>query len=507
MTTENYKHQHAASIQTGIEGLDDVLQGGLVPNRMYLLEGDPGSGKTTLAMQFLLAGCRKGEPCLYVTLSESEEELRASAASHGWDLEGINILEIISSEDSLKADARYTMFHPSEVELGETTKAVLAEAERIKPVRLVFDSLSELRLLAENPLRFRRQILALKQYFSRQQCTFVFIDDRTGGRQDMDLHTLVHGVISMTRQTSDYGTARRRIQVSKLRGRAFREGHHDMVIQTGGIAVFPRLVAAEHHRKYARETIKSGLEGLDSLLGGGLTKGTSTLLLGTAGTGKSSIATQFVCSAAAKGEHASMFLFDEAVATFLERSAELGMQAYELVSAGRINVKQVDPAELSPGEFAYSVRRAVEKDGTRVVVIDSLNGYLNAMPSERFLMLHLHELAIYLGQQGVTTLFLMNQSGIIGNITQAPVDASYLADAVILLRYFEAGGEVRKAVSVIKKRTGDHERTIRELYFSGGIQIGEPVRDFQGVLTGQPELVRNDAMAMERSADQHAGHE
>jgi circadian clock protein KaiC len=377
------------------------------------------------------------------------------------------------------------MYHPSEGELGETTKAVLAEATRIKPARLVVDSLSEVRLLAEHPLRYRRQILALKQFFSRQQTTVLFIDDRTSEEKDMHLHSLAHGVISLEREASEYGTVRRRVQVSKLRGRSYREGFHDFVIRRGGLDVFPRLVAAEHRAALARETIESGLAPLDALLGGGLARGSSTLILGPAGTGKSSVATQYVVAAAARGEHSCIFLFDESLATFRARSAGLGMNVDALIDSGLLIVRQLDPAELSPGEFAHSVGRAIDDNDTRIVVIDSLNGYLNAMPNERFLVLHLHELLAYLGQRGVTTLLLMAQHGLVG-APDSPIEASYLADTVLLLRYFEATGEVRKAISVIKKRTGTHERTIREMTIDGGIAIGEPIRNFQGVLTGTP---------------------
>lgn len=489
MMTDSLAQNSPTLLRTGVPGLDEVLEGGLVPNRLYLIEGDPGAGKTTLALQFLLAGVRLGEPCLFVTLSENEEELRASAQSHGWTLDGLHLLDIVVSEEALQAEARYTMYHPSEVELAETTKAVLAEAERIQPARLVFDSLSELRLLAEDPLCYRRQILAFKQHFSRRQCTVLFIDDQAGEARDMHLHSLAHGVISLERETPEYGTMRRRLQVGKLRGRAFREGYHDYLIRHGGIEVFPRLIAAEHRTTYARQTIPSGLASLDTLLGGGLTQGTSALLLGAAGTGKSSLATQYVWTAAARGEHASLFLFDEAVATCVERSSGLGLDLAPLIEAGRLSVRQVDPAELSPGEFAHLLCRAVDQNQTRLVVIDSLNGYLNAMPNERFLLLHLHEFLTYFGRQGVTTLLLMTQSGIVGNTLQVPVDASYLTDTVLLLRYFEAFGQIRQGISVIKKRTGPHERTIRELRFEHGITIGEPLQDFQGVLTGSPQFV------------------
>jgi len=480
----------SAVVETGIDGLDTVLRGGLPPNRLYLVEGDPGSGKTTLALQFLLAGVKQGQNCVFVTLSENEEELRASAQSHGWSLEGITVIEIIASEENLKPDSRYTMFHPSEVELGETTKKVLAEAERTKPARLVFDSLSELRLLAQSSLRYRRQVLALKQFFSHQQCTILFTDDKTGEHSDMHLHSIAHGVICMERQAPEYGTMRRRLQVLKLRGRDYQTGYHDCQIKRGGVEVYPRLVAAEHKGAFAREAVKSGLGPFDALLGGGLARGTSTLILGAAGTVKSTLASQFAVASAARGEHATIFLFDESVATFLARSSGLGMDVQPLMRQGRLSLRQVDPAELSPGEFSYIVRRLVEREASRIVVIDSLNGYMNAMPSEQFLTLHLHELLTFLGQQGVTTLLLMAQHGLVGDKLQVPVDASYLADTVLLMRYFEAAGEVRQAVSVIKKRTGKHERTIRELRFwDRGILIGEPLREFHGVLTGAPTFI------------------
>jgi circadian clock protein KaiC len=499
------EHDNPALLRTGAEGLDDVLQGGLVPNRLYLLEGNPGSGKTTFALQFLLEGVRRGESCLFVTLSESEQELRTSAESHGWTLAGINVLEIVAPEESLTSSARYTMYHPSEVELAETTRLVLAEAEKIKPARLVFDSLSEFRLLTETPLRYRRQILALKQYFSRQRSTVLFIDDRSGEKRDMHLHSLAHGVISLECETPEYGTMRRRLHIGKLRGRMFREGYHDFLIRRGGIELFPRLIAAEQRVCEARPPIRSGLEPLDELLGGGLVQGTSALILGAAGTGKSSLASQYAWAAAARGEHAALYLFDESMASYLERSAGLGMPLRPLMDAGLLSLRQVDPAEMSPGEFAHALGRTVDQNKTRLVVIDSLSGLLNAMPSERYLLLHLHELLSHLGQQGITTLLTMVQHGIVGPTMPAAVDVSYLADTVLLLRYFEAFGEVRQALSVIKKRTGRHERTIRELRFKGGISVGEPLRDFEGVLTGSPQFVGQELNGKDSDAPP-AGH-
>jgi circadian clock protein KaiC len=404
-------------------------------------------------------------------------------------LDGLDVLEIIASEESLKPDARYTMFHPSEVELTETTKNVLTEVERVKPARLVFDSLSELRLMAQNPFRYRRQILALKQFFSRQQCTVMLIDDQMGEAFDMHLHSISHGVIVLERRAPEYGVLRRRLQVSKMRGRTFREGYHDFRIVRGGIEVYPRLVAADHQLYLPREALKSGLEPLDALLGGGLARGTSTLILGPAGSGKSSVAAEYAAWAAAHGEHVSFYLFDESVATFRERATGLGLDLEPLIESGRFNMRQVDAAEVSPGEFAHVVREGVAQNKTQILVIDTLNGYLNAMPNEQFLTLHLHELLTFLGQQGVATLLILAQHGFAGEAVQVPVDASYLADTVLLLRYFEAFGEVRQAISVIKKRTGKHERTIRELRFDNGIKIGEAVREFQGVLTGSPIFV------------------
>jgi circadian clock protein KaiC len=475
------------SVPTGVPGLDDVLGGGFVPNRLFLVEGDPGSGKTTLALQFLLNGVANGERCLFVTLSETEEELRASAASHGWTLDDIHVLEIAASDDSLQPESRYTMYHPSEVELNETTKRVIAEGQRLEPTLIVLDSLSELRLLAENPLRYRRQILALKQHFTQHYATVLFCDDKTSQERDEHLHSLAHGVISLERTSSEYGTNRRRVQVSKLRGRAFREGYHDYVIRAGGLEVFPRLVAAEHLVTYARQTVKSDLPELDRLLGGGLAKGTSTLLMGASGTGKSSLATHFALAAAKRGERAALFLFDESYATFFERSRGLGFDLENEVRAGTITVRQVDPAEMSPGHFSAMIRRHVEEDGISMVMIDSLNGFLNAMPSEKFLAIHLHELLTYLGQQGVTTLLLMAEHGLLGENMKSPVDASYIADTVLLVRFYEVFGEVRRALSVIKKRTGDHERVIREMRFHHGIQIGEPLREIRGILRGTAE--------------------
>jgi circadian clock protein KaiC len=489
-------------VSTGIPGLDDVLHGGLAATGFYSIEGDTGAGKTTLCLQFLLAGRARGERSLFVTLSESAVELRSMARSHGWDLSGIEILELIGSEQSLAREGHYTMFHPSEVELTETTRTILETAERIKPTRVVLDSAGELRMLAQSSLRYRRQILALKHFFSSKGATLLIVDDPRSEIPDLAIASIASGIITLDREPTAYGAFRRRLQVLKMRGRSVREGYHDCRIVRGGLEVYPRLVAAEHGTAYARESITSGVAALDALLGGGLARGTSSLFLGPAGTGKSSLAAQYARAAAARGEHAAIFLFDESIATFLERSQGLGFDVAPLVEQGQLTLRQIDPAELSPGEFAHYVRSTVEQHHTRVVVIDSLTGYLNAMPSEQLLALHLHELLTYLGGQGVTTIMVMAQHGLVGAGGHTPIDASYLSDTVLLLRFFEARAEVRIAVSVIKKRTGAHERTIRELRFGrGGIEIGEPIRDFVGVLSGHPRLAaggRSDRRAAKR---------
>jgi circadian clock protein KaiC len=476
-----------ARAATGVDGLDDVLVGGLVPNRLYLVEGVPGSGKTTLAMQFLLEGLRLGEGVLYVTLSETEAELREVAASHGWSLDGLTIRELVPSDEALQPDDQYTMFHPSEVELGEATRTILADVERIKPSRVVFDSLSELRLLAGNPLRYRRQILALKQFFAGRSCTVLLLDDMTSTGHDLQVESIAHGAVRLEQLYPEYGAERRRLIVLKYRGSRFRGGYHDYVIRRGGLAVYPRLVAAEHRPLPLTEKLASGIVELDALLGGGIERGTSTLVVGAAGTGKSTLAAQFAGSAAAQGLGSAFFIFDESLNTLLSRSAGLGIDLRPHLASGRVTVQQVDPAELSPGELAHAIRRAVDERHVAMVVIDSLNGYLNAMPGERFLTIQLHELLTFLGQAGVATILIGAHQGLVGSQMITPVDASYLADAVILMRYFETRGEVRQAISVVKKRGGAHERTIREFRLEAGrIKVGEPLREFRGILTGVP---------------------
>lgn len=477
-------------LATGIPGLDDVLGGGFTPNRLYLVEGDPGSGKTTLALDCLRTGVRLGEKVLYVTLSETKAELAAVARSHGWSLDGIDVLELVASESELEPDNQNAMFQPSEVELGVTTKAVLAEVERVKPRRVVIDSLSEMRLLAQSPLRYRRQVLALKQYFIDRECTVFLLDDLTSETDDLQLQSIAHGVVCLEQLSPEYGAERRRLRVVKLRGQKYRGGYHDFVIERGGLDVFPRLIAGEHVRGQKRGLLKSDNAELDALLGGGLPYGTSAVLIGPAGSGKSTLAIQYARAAAGRGERAVVFAFDERIETILERTDGLGMDVSKFIASDLIAIKPIDTAELSPGEFAHLVRRAAEGEGGRpgakVVVIDSLNGYLNAMPEEKFLHAQLHELLTYLGHKGAVTFLLVAQHGLIGHM-DTPVDTTYLADTVVLFRYFEAAGEVRQALSVVKKRSGGHERTIRELRLGhAGIKVGPPLREFHGVLGGTP---------------------
>jgi circadian clock protein KaiC len=480
--------------KTGVVGLDDILAGGLIANRLYLVNGDPGSGKTTLALHYLMEGARNGEKCLYITLSETKEELVAGARSHGWDLSGIEIVELGAPDRDLSADGQVTMYPSSEVELSETTKAVLDAVTKANPLRVVFDSLSEFRLLAQSSLRYRRQILALKQFFIGRACTVLLLDDGTSEDSDLQLQSIAHGVIALEQTAPVYGAERRRVRVVKFRGSVFRGGYHDFSIIQGGLCVFPRLVAAEHHEEFARAPVASGVQALDSLLGGGPHRGTSTLLVGPAGSGKSTVAVQYAVAAARRGEKAVIFAFDESAATLEARSEGLGIDVQSMLKSGVLMIRQIDPAEMSPGEFAFRVQQVVSEDNARVVVIDSLNGYMNAMPEERYLTAQLHELLSYLGRRGVATIMVVAQHGMFGSNMHSPVDTSYLADSVVLFRYFEYGGKVKKAISVIKKRSGAHEESIRELIFNAdGIQLSAPLENFHGILTGVPtEMNRSD---------------
>ena len=471
---------------SGIAGLDDVLSGGLPRERIYLVQGDPGVGKTTLGMQFLIAGAARGERCLYITLSETAAEIREIVTAHGWSLDGIELVELSAVDPSSPLELENSLFEPSDVDLHETTRALLEHVERVKPSRIVFDSLSEMRLLAQSALRYRRQILRLKQYFADKQSTVLLLDDRTSEPGDLQLQSLAHGVIHLEQVPPVYGEDRRRLRVLKLRGVRFRGGYHDFKIRTGGVAVFPRLVASEHHKRFERECLSSGVQRVDDLLGGGLDRGTATLITGPAGSGKSALAIQFAVASAARGQRAAVLAFDERLATMHDRSHALGQDIEGHQRAGMMGIVQIDPAEFSPGELTELVRNYVERDDVRLLVIDSLNGYLNAMPEEKHLTLQLHELLSYLGQRGVTTVLVMTQHGLVGSM-KSPIDVSYVADSVVLLRYFEAGGRIRKAISIMKKRSGAHENAIRELSLDrGGIHVGEPLVDFHGVLTGVP---------------------
>ncbi len=476
-------------VSTGIAGLDDILCGGLDADRLYLIEGEPGTGKTTLGLQFLIEGAKRGEKGLYVTLSESERELRLVAKRHGWTLEGISIFELVPPATVLDPEKELTLFHPAELELSETSKLIFDRVTEVEPTRVVFDSLSEMRLLAQNSLRYRRQILALKHFFAGRRCTVLLLDDLSSTEHDLQLHSIAHGVVTLQQLALDYGAERRRLRVKKMRGIDFRGGYHDFVIETGGIKIFPRLVAAEHHKAFLGELTTSGVRELDTLLGGGLERGTSALLVGGAGVGKSSIAVTYAVGAARRGERVAMFAFDEGLGTLFARAAALGINLQEYVDQGLITVRQIDPAEMSPGEFTHLVRDEVEHRNIRVLLIDSLNGYLNAMPDERFLVLQMHELLSYLNQLGALTIMVLAQHGLVGQM-QTPIDLSYLSDAVIMLRYFEAAGRVRRAISVVKKRSGMHENAIREFQLtSAGVKVGPPLTEFSGILTGTPTYV------------------
>jgi circadian clock protein KaiC len=478
--------------KTGVEGLDDILGGGLAKGHVFLLEGNPGTGKTTIALQFLIEGAALGEQGLYVTLSETESELRDGATSHGMVIDGnIEIFELVPPESLLDADHQQSLLYSSDLELGETTKLIFDAFERLKPSRVVLDSLSEIRLLAQSSLRYRRQILALKHYFARRGATVLVLDDLTTETQDKAVHSIVHGVIHLEELSPDYGAERRRVKIIKYRGQSYRGGYHDSTIRTGGVVVFPRLRAIEHRTDFTRADISSGIPALDSLLGGGLEKGSSTLILGPAGTGKSIFGLMFVAAAIRRGEKAVVFVFDEELGLLINRMRFIGVDLAQMRDEGNLHIEQLDAAELSPGEFAQRVRRCVDVLDAKTVMIDSINGYQASMPQEGALILHIHELLQYLNRQGANTLLTVAQHGLVGDM-KAPVDVTYLADTVILLRYFEALGRVRRAVSVIKKRTGAHEETIREYKIvKEGLAFGEPLIEFQGVLRGVPNFVGN----------------
>ncbi|GJE45253.1 ATPase domain-containing protein [Methylobacterium soli] len=489
-------------ISTGSAALDNILGGGLDRDRMYLYEGRPGTGKTTIAMQFLLEGARQGERVLYITLSETQQELRLVARRHGWSLDQIDVFELIPPETTLDPERELTILHPAEMELSETTKLVFDRVSEINPTRIVFDSLSELRLLAQSSLRYRRQVLALKHFFTSRRSTVILLDDLSSQENDLQLHSISHGVVSLEQLAIDYGAERRRLRVIKMRGIRFRGGYHDFTIEKGGLAIYPRLIAAEHHTPFVGEFVPSGNAELDRLVGGGLERGTNALLIGAAGVGKSTIALSYAVAAAQRGEHVAFFAFDEGRGTIEARARSLGLGLQPALDAGLICLQQVNPAELSPGEFASIVRRSVEVGGARIVVIDSLNGYLNAMPDERFLILQMHELLTYLAQQGVLTIQVLAQHGLVGP-TETPLDISYLSDAVLMLRYFEAEGIVRRALSVVKKRSGHHEHAIREFVLSSnGIAVGPPLKKFSGIFSGSPRYSGDSAPLM--SVDEHA---
>ncbi|WP_343054960.1 ATPase domain-containing protein [Azospirillum oleiclasticum] len=476
----------AEKIRTGIPEFDMILRGGFPRERLHLLEGAPGTGKTTIALQFLLHGRRDGRRGLYVTLSETTTELRTSAANHGWSLDGIGLFELVPLEARL--DRQQSVLYPSEVELGETMRLITERIEADDPELVVIDSLSELRLLAQDQLAYRRQILALKQFLHGRRCTALVLDDLTGPNGVRELHSLMHSVVSLEQIERSYGAARRRLRIAKMRGAEYQSGWHDFAITPGNVLIFPSLIAGEHQPDFDPGTVSSGLPALDELLGGGLTRGTTTMLLGPSGAGKSSVALQYVGAAMERGERAAVFSFDETFETLVQRSAALGVDVADAVESGRLGWERPNPSRLSPGEFVWQVRRQVEELGARVVVIDSLNSYLAAMPEETALILQMHELLTYLNNQGVVTVLILAQQGIVGNV-QNPIDLSFMSDTVVLLRFFEADGEVRKAISVVKKRTGVHELSIREFrLFPEGMQVGPRLMDFRGVLTGVPSF-------------------
>jgi circadian clock protein KaiC len=490
-------------LSTGNRGLDEIMEGGFVPGRLYLLEGAPGTGKTTIAMQFLMANAVAGTKSLYVTLSETAEEMRASAQSHGWQLpEGLNLFELAPPENVLSEDHHQSLLYSSDLELGESVKRIFEEIERVRPEILVLDSLSEIRLLAQSSLRYRRQVLSLKHYFNQCGITALILDDMTTDVADKTVHSVAHGVVMLEELAPTYGAERRRMRVLKYRGSSYRGGYHDLTITRGGVTVFPRLRAAEHRSRIDRTSLGSGIAELDQLLGGGIERGTSALLLGPAGAGKSLLAVTFALESIKRGERVAMFVFDEELGLLFDRAKNMGIELEQMRDDGFLIVEQVDAAELSPGEFSDRVRNTVIKHGVKTVVVDSLNGYQASMPEEQFLLLHIHELLQYLNRQGATTFLTVAQHGLVGDM-KAPVDVTYLADTVLLLRFFEARGRVRRAISVIKKRAGHHENTIREYQIgAAGVRLGEPLVSFQGVLRGVPEYA-GDGKALIDTKESH----
>ena len=485
---------------TGIAGLDTILRGALPANRLYLLEGEPGSGKTTLGLQFLLEGVRHDEKVMYVTLSETREEIETVAESHGWNIENVDLFELAVAEEVLGEAREQSILHPWELELGATVRLIQERVEKLRPSRVVFDSLSELRLLSQSPLRYRRQVLAMKQFFAGRKTTVILIDDLTAerGERDSQLHSLCHGVITLERTTMEFGASRRRLQVQKLRGVDFIGGYHDFTLRHGGLEVYPRLIAAHHHGDFIGDATPSGVPEMDDLLAGGPLRGTCTLISGPAGAGKTTLALQYVFAACERGEACAILEFDERIGTLLTRSRQMGLDLDRHIASGRLLILQVDPTELAPGELTWRIRTQVESRDVRLIVIDSFNGYIAAMPEENHLVLQLHELLSYLNQRGVVTFLIHPQSGIVGSMAVSSINISYIADTVILIRFFEAEGRIRKALSIIKNRGGSHEDAIRELRIDRqGVRIGQPLKEFRGVMTGTPQYVGSTTPLME----------
>jgi circadian clock protein KaiC len=475
-------------LSTGIQGLDEILGGGLPPGQIYLVEGESGAGKTTLGLQFLLAGQRRGERTLWITLSETERQLRQTAQSHGWSLDGIEVCNPITADGVRHGEEKYSFFSPADVELEQIRQAIVAATERVRPSRVVFDPFSDVRHLAREVLHYRRQVLSLREFFNEHGCTVLLMQELTRGTAgDLQAEALVHGYMTLHQDAPEYGGQRRRVRVHKMRAMRFRDGYHDFSIQTGGIEVYPRLLAPPHVDKHPEQAISSDVVELDSLLGGGMDRGSSLLIMGAAGVGKSTLATQYAVAGARRGEKAIVFIFDESVRSFRARAEKLGFPIAALLEDGTLTLLQVDTAEVSAGRFTNMVMQAVE-GGVRTVVIDSLTGFLNSMPEERFLVAYLHELLTTLGQRDVLTILTLAQHGLVGEVA-APIDLSFLSDTVLLIRYFEAFGKIRRAISAVKKRAGAHENTVREMRIeAGGIHIGEPLTHFQGVLSGVPRF-------------------